>query len=233
MSGAKDWIAFWDAPHSIYVNARHFDVHYRDVAEGIVRLIPRDGLRLLDFGCGEAIHADKVAARVKELYLCESAGTVRDNLKRRFGALGNVSVISPEEMEALPDASLDMIVANSVAQYLKPDELDRLLREWRRLLAPGGSLILADIIPPDVGAASDVAALINYAGRNGFLFPAIVGLIKTALSDYRTTRARLGITTYTEPDIRARIEAAGYAAEKLARNIEHNPARMSFRCNPK
>ena len=27
-----DWIAFWDSEHSIYVNARHRDVHYRTIA---------------------------------------------------------------------------------------------------------------------------------------------------------------------------------------------------------
>ena len=35
-----DWASFWDRPHSIYVNARHFDVHYRDIAEGIIAQLP-------------------------------------------------------------------------------------------------------------------------------------------------------------------------------------------------
>src|SRR5438132_1246843 len=30
-----DWIAFWDSAHSIYVNARHRDVHYRTIAQDI------------------------------------------------------------------------------------------------------------------------------------------------------------------------------------------------------
>ena len=31
-----DWIAFWDSEHSIYVNARHRDVHYRTIAQDTV-----------------------------------------------------------------------------------------------------------------------------------------------------------------------------------------------------
>lgn len=29
----SDWRSFWDNAHSIYVNARHKDVHYREIAE--------------------------------------------------------------------------------------------------------------------------------------------------------------------------------------------------------
>jgi len=35
MAAMSDWRSFWDSNHSIYVNARHKDVHYREVAEGI------------------------------------------------------------------------------------------------------------------------------------------------------------------------------------------------------
>ena len=31
----SDWSSFWDSKHSIYVNARHKDVHYRRIAEQI------------------------------------------------------------------------------------------------------------------------------------------------------------------------------------------------------
>ncbi len=55
-----DWIAFWDSEHSIYVNARHRDVHYRLIAEHIREHVP-PGATVLDYGCGEALHADIVA----------------------------------------------------------------------------------------------------------------------------------------------------------------------------
>ena len=35
-----DWIAFWDSEHSIYVNARHRDVHYRTIAQDIRAALP-------------------------------------------------------------------------------------------------------------------------------------------------------------------------------------------------
>jgi len=232
MAALSDWRSFWDGEHSIYVNARHKDVHYRDIAEGIVGFVPGPQARVLDFGCGEALHADKVAAAAGEVLLCESAATVRAGMAARFAGNPRIKVCAPEELETRPSGSLDLIVANSVAQYLSAAELERLLALWRRLLAPGGALIVADIIPPDVGALSDVVALLRYAARHGFLLAALVGLARTAASPYRKLRNQLGIAQYTEADFMQRLRTAGYAAERLKHNLEHNPARMSFRARP-
>ena len=225
----SDWRSFWDSDHSIYVNARHKDVHYREIAEQIAAFVPGPDARVLDFGCGEAIHADKVAAVAGEVLLCDAAPSVRAAMAQRFAGNSRIKVIAPEEVEALPSASLDLIVANSVAQYLSRPELARLLDLWRRLLAPGGALIVADVIPPDVGAVSDVTALLRYAQANGFLVAALAGLARTAVSPYRKLRAKLGISQYSEAEFKAKLNAAGFTSERLARNMEHNPARMTFR----
>jgi hypothetical protein len=95
-------------------------------------------------------------------------------------------------------------------------------------LAPDGRLVIGDVIPPDVGAASDVLALLRYAARRGFLTAALLGLARTAISPYRRIRARLGIGCYSEADFLARLAGAGYAAQRAKRNLEHNPARMTF-----
>ena len=229
----NNWISFWNSQHSIYVNARHFDVHYRDVADRMLQLEPGRTANVLDFGCGEAIHADRVAARVGQLYLCEAAPRVREHLRERFGRLANVKVIGPEELASLPAGSLNLIIANSVAQYLTRAELDALLQTWRKLLSADGRLILADVVPPGVSPVSDVLALLRYAWSNGFLPAAFLGLARTVLSPYRRIRAQLGITTYTEQEITRKIDAAGFRTERLPFNFEHQPARISFVARPR
>ena len=228
----SDWRSFWDSEHSIYVNARHKDVHYREIADQIAAFVPGPAARVLDYGSGDAIHADRVAAVAAEVTLCDAAPSVRASMASRFAGNPRIKVISPEEVAALPDGRLDLIVTNSVAQYLTEDELTRLLAMFRRLLAPGGTLIFADVIPPDVGALSDVTALLRYAAKHGFLFAALVGLAKTTVSPYRKIRSTLGITQYTEAQFMRKLTEAGFAAERLARNMEHNPARMTFRARP-
>ena len=232
MAAMTDWRSFWDSEHSIYVNARHKDVHYRDIAEAIVGFVPGPQARVLDFGCGEATHADEVAKVAASVLLCDAAPSVRASMAERFAGNPRIKVISPEEAERLREASVDLIVANSVVQYLSAAELDRMLGVWRKLLAPGGTLIVADVIPPDVGKLSDIAALLRYARRNGFLPAAFLGLARTAVSPYRKLRSQLGIAQYTEAAFMARLKATGFSAERLPRNMEHNPARMTFRARP-
>jgi SAM-dependent methyltransferase len=224
----SDWIGFWNSEHSIYVNARHLDLHYQDIADHFVALGFDPAARILDYGCGEAVHADRVAARAGALWLCEASSRVRDNLRSRFRDVNNIRVTEPDEIQALPDGAFDLIVANSVVQYWTPQELDATLRTWRRLLAPAGRLVLADVIPPGLSPLRDALALLRYAAQRGFLLAAIAGLFRTAFSPYRRLRSELGITTYEEADIIAHLRKAGLMPQRLPYNFEHQPRRMSF-----
>ena len=67
-----DWISFWNSDHPIYVNARHRDVHYRGIADDVAAYVP-PGATVLDYGCGEALHAELIAAKAGRLILCEAA----------------------------------------------------------------------------------------------------------------------------------------------------------------
>jgi SAM-dependent methyltransferase len=223
------WREFWDSAHSIYVSERHKDVHYRDVAEQLAAFVPKPDARVLDHGSGEAVHADLVAAAGRELLLCDSAASVRASITARFAGNPKIKVIAPEEVERLPDASLDLVFANSLVQYLSAAELEHMLALWRRLLAPNGVLIVADVIPPDVGALSDGLALLRYAAAHGFLGAALIGLARTALSRYRRLRSELGIARYSEAEFLGKLRTTGFSPERLSKNVEHNPARMTFR----
>jgi SAM-dependent methyltransferase len=222
-----DWIAFWNSKHSIYVNARHRDVHYHGIARDIRAHVPA-GARVLDYGCGEALHADLIAASARALTLCEAAPMVRAALTRRFGAHATIEVRAPEEVAALPAGSFDIIVMHSVAQYLTRGELDVLLALFQRLLGVDGLLILGDVIPPHVSAATDATALLRFAATNGFLGAAVVGLVRTLASDYWRLRSRLGLTRYSEIAMIEKLAGAGFCGHRAGANIGHNPARMTF-----
>jgi SAM-dependent methyltransferase len=232
MGAMSDWRSFWDSTHSIYVNGRHKDVHYREIADQIAAFVPGPGARVLDYGCGEAIHADRVAAVAAQVLLCDQAPSVRAAIAARFAADARIRALAPQEVEKLPDGSLDLIVANSMTQYLTPAELDRVLGLWRRLLAQSGMLIVGDVIPPDAGTLTDVMALMRYAAANGFFAAALWGLVRTAASPYSRLRSRIGVTRYTQSAFLQKLEAAGFTAERLPRNLEHNAARMTFRARP-
>src|SRR5215471_12725361 len=224
----RDWISFWDSQHSIYVNARHFDVHYRTIAEMIVRHVPSSDAVVMDFGCGEALHADRVAAACRRLILVDAATKVRSGLVARFSGNRNIEVRAPAELADLSDRSIDLAVMHSVAQYLTSAEFSALLVLFRRLLRPGGLLLIGDVIPPQVSAFTDAVALLNYGAANGFLFAAIGGLLRTAASNYTKLRSRIGITLYTEAEMLRKLAAAGFTATRAEANVGPNPARMTF-----
>jgi SAM-dependent methyltransferase len=242
MNEPRDWVSFWNAPHSIYVSARHLDVHYRLIADHVASVIAAENAdacrfaadtAVLDYGCGEALHASAVAQGVARLILCDAAPRVRAALVERFAANPTIAVRSPEEVEGLADASLDFVVMVSVAQYLDPALLDRLLRLFRRLLKPDGRLVVADVIPPAVSPLTDAAALLRLAWANGFFGAALAGLARTAFSDYRKLRSTLGLTHYDERQMIEKLARAGFAAKRADANVGHNPARMTFIATPR
>jgi SAM-dependent methyltransferase len=222
------WRDFWNQDTPIYANERHKTLHYRGIARDIVALIPSPDAVVLDHGCGEATAADRVSAACGKLLLCDAAPLVRQRLLERFREVPNVQVLSAEGVGDLPDASLDLVVSNSVLQYLSRAELDASLALWRAKLKDDGLLVVADVIPPDVSPVTDAKALLRFAWEGGFVIAAASGLVRTALSDYRTLRNRLGLSHYTETGMLGILERAGFTAERRARNIGHNPARMTF-----
>lgn len=228
-----DWLSFWDRPHSIYVSARHRDIHYRLIAQELADLVPSRQACVLDYGSGEALHADLLAAAAGELLLCDGAPSVRAALAARFAGAAKIRALSPADVERLPDGSVDFIVLHSVAQYLPPEQTQARLALFRRLIKPDGVLLVSDIIPPHVGTVADVAALLRFAAGNGFFFAALVGLARTLFSDYRRLRKNVGLTHYGEAAMIQRLEAAGFAAQRAAKNIGHNQARMAFVARPR
>ena len=227
------WLTFWDSAHSIYVNARHRDVHYRLIAQQIAALVPSPQARVLDYGCGEALHADLVAAAASELMLCEGAPRVRAGIAARFAGNAKIRAVAPEDVERVADRSFDLIVLHSVAQYLTPDELAKLFALFHRLLNADGVLVVSDVIPPDVAASTDAWALLRFGAANGFFIAAVIGLVRTVLSDYWRLRTRYGLTRYGEAAMTEKLAAAGFSAQRAPQNIGHNQARMAFIARPR
>jgi SAM-dependent methyltransferase len=128
----------------------------------------------------------------------------------------------------MDEKSVDLVVMNSVAQYMSASELDAAFAVVRRLLKPGGRLVLGDILRPEVGMGRDVTALLRFAAAHGFLRDALIGLVSTALSDYRQLRARVGLQRYSEAEMIEKLKAAGFTASRALANIGHNPWRMTF-----
>jgi ubiquinone/menaquinone biosynthesis C-methylase UbiE len=223
-----DWIDYYDSTHTIYASKLHRDLHFQLIAHDIVGYITSPDAVVLDYACGEALSAAKVAEACAKLYLAEPAPGVRGRLISRFAPNTRIRVRSLEDLRKMTEHSIDLVVMNSVAQYMTPRELDSAFATIRRLLKSSGRLVVGDVLRPEVGMVRDVIALLRFAARHGFLRDAVIGLVSTALSDYRQLRSRVGLQRYSEADMIAKLAKSGFTAARVPVNIGHNPWRMTF-----
>ena len=223
------WLRFWDRPNAIYANDRHRAVHYSRIADDIIAVLPpRPGLRVLDFGCGEARDAGRIAAWTGRLYLYDAAPSVRLGLADRLAGNPSIEILDDDGLARLPDRSIDVATVCSVLQYVDRGAVPGILRQFRRLLAEDGLLVLADVIPPDCGVLDDVGSLLATAARHGFLVAAIGSLGATLVSDYRRVRGAVGLSTFDETEIRALLGEVGFDCERRPGNFGFNPARRTY-----
>lgn len=229
----KSWLDFWDRSHRIYVNDRHLQVHCRRVSDDILSLAPSPGDAVLDYGCGDALDAARVADRVRRLYLYDAAPEVRARLVRRFADHERIEVLDDAGLgDAVVAGAIDLMVVNSVLQYVPPEGFARLLATARRVLKPEGRLVLADVIPPGDTLVADTKGLLGFAWREGFFAAAVAGLVATFFSDYRRLRQKLGLQTYAEATMLRQLADAGFTAERRRPNFGFNQVRMTFVARP-
>ena len=227
-----NWRDYWNQDTPIYTSERHKLLHYRLIASDIIGLIPSPDAVMLDYGCGEALFADKIAAKCGRLYLSDAAPLVRERLNERFKGNERIVILSTDDVTDIADASLDLIVVNSLVQYLSLDEFRALLRLMHEKLKANGKLVLGDIIPPDISPLTDAKALLSFAWQGGFLRSAVTGLARTAFSEYRKIREEVGLAQYSEEEIVDLLKDAGFEPKRAERNIGHNQARMTFVARP-
>jgi ubiquinone/menaquinone biosynthesis C-methylase UbiE len=223
-----EWIDYYDSTHTIYASKLHRELHFQIIARDIIGYISSPDAVVLDYACGEALSAAKVADACAKLYLAEPAPGVRGRLIARFAPNTKIRVRSLDDLRNMEGQSIDLVVMNSVAQYMTPEELDSAFARASWLLKSSGRLVVGDILRPEVGMGRDVLALLKFASAHGFLTDALYGLASTALSDYRQLRTRVGLQRYSESEMIAKLERAGFAASRAENNIGHNPWRMTF-----
>jgi ubiquinone/menaquinone biosynthesis C-methylase UbiE len=121
---------------------------FRPWAEELVRrLEPREGIRALDAGCGTGVVTRLVAqaigpkGAVTGLDMNPAMLEIARGIPVEAGSAPITWVQSAADSVALPDATFDLITCQQMLQFA-PDRL-AVLREFRRLLAPGGRVAIA------------------------------------------------------------------------------------------
>jgi SAM-dependent methyltransferase len=225
----RSWLDFWNAPNAIYVSRRHQDVHYAKVLGGIRHFVPAGGTAtVLDWGCGDALAANDLAQACRTLLLYDRADTTRRRLLANFAGRPKICVLDDAELDAVAPASVDLIIVNSVVQYLDRRQFGDALRLFHRLLKSDGRLLLGDIIAPDTPLVGHVTTFLGFAWRNGFFIAAVIGLARNFVSPYRKLRRDAGYACYAVGEMLGLLDENGFVGERLTSNIAVSQLRSSY-----
>jgi cyclopropane fatty-acyl-phospholipid synthase-like methyltransferase len=225
----KSWLDFWNTPNAIYANSRHQQAHSAKVLDGVRGFVPAGGgAVVLDWGCGDALVADDLAQSCRTLLLFEAAVAIRQRLVANYANRPKIEVLDEAKLAAVAPASIDLIVVNSVVQYLSRQQFDDALGLFRRLLKNDGKLLLGDIVAPDTPQLGHVATFLRFAWQNGFFLAGLVSLTRNFTSPYRRLRRNAGFACYTAVEMLAALNDNGFVGERLPANIAVSPLRSSY-----
>lgn len=222
------WREYWDGEHKIFVNARHRVLYFEAIANEVAHFIPSPDAQVLDYGCGEALAADLLARKCDHLYLYDNGPKIEAALRKRYDDSDRITVLSEDGLAALPDATLDLFICHSIFQYMSVEECRAVVTIAAKKLKLGGKILVGDVMPPHVDTVADSLALLDFAYRGGFFFAALRGMFFKSFSKYWHKRSRVGLTTFSIPDMLRLLSIQGFEARRMEQNIGHNRARMTF-----
>jgi SAM-dependent methyltransferase len=104
------------------------------------------GLRILDIGCGAGHYAAELLARGAEVVGIDGSASVLAHARERLGDRAQLHLHDAEEpLDFIDDASFDGSVCALMLHHVT--NRARLLRELRRILRPGGWLLVSTSHP--------------------------------------------------------------------------------------
>lgn len=226
VSTSAGWNDYWE-------QLREGQQAFREQAEEYARALestvaPASDDRVLDFGCGFGFVADFLASRVGHIYLWDASANMRAHARANTAHHRNVHLIdlSDPAAGAASGVAFDLILVNSVLQYMRPDEAELWISRWRALLAPEGQIVLSDLIPPGHRLTTDLRDLLRFLARRRLL-SRLLPQASAELRRYWAARTADPLSRVSPEDLSRWAEKAGLGVQLLPRNLTHFTARYS------
>jgi SAM-dependent methyltransferase len=189
--------------------------------------------RVLDFGCGFGFVARLLAPHVSEVWFWDASENMRAEARRNTADVPNARLCDvPAALSEDGDRiawhgpAFDLILVNSVVQYMAREELLAWLGRWAAMLARGGKLVLSDLIPPNHRSASDVADLLRFGARNGSTLRAAADAVGGFHNYWRTSR-NVPLLRVDHGELVGQADASNLDVDILAANLTHLRKRWS------
>lgn len=216
------WRPYWDRLEERAI----FPV---EAADYVARVAATVGIpafaRVLDFGCGFGHVAALLAPGVREVAVWDASASMRRAARRRLAHLANVRILTGPE-PAPRAARFDLVLVNSVVQYMTPDEFHAWLDAAPARLVPDGRIVLSDLLTGDVNPVRELAELLWLCARGGVLLRILrEGFLE--LRHYTRARRARPLSQVDLDDLRQRAARRGLRMDVLPRNLAYRSARTS------
>jgi SAM-dependent methyltransferase len=222
---AGNWLTYWnELPHGGLLFTPESEEYVRNLKTAFP---PQKSWRVLDFGCGYGSISAGLCLSVGAMHYWDASENMRSLAAEALHRYPNTRPIDLAEPLRLPeDLRFDLIVVNSVIQYMKPHEFSGWLRTWKSLLAPEGRLVISDVTPPHRGILGDLLALFRFSLRHRYLMAAL----RTVFAErarYQQTANAHPLLKLTREQLTNEAQQAGLAVSFLPRNLTHFPGRIT------
>jgi hypothetical protein len=167
--------------------------------------------------------AEVLATAAKTVYVYDHVDATLQSALQRV-SLPNVVEFDP----ANPGSTrFDLIVVNSVIQYMSPDVLAGWLQRWRKWVDEDGAISITDVAEASPSLLREGVEFFWLALRSGVLLDA-VKFARENSARYRSTRAGSELATFDETRLRRLAEAARLDLEREPKNLAYQSGRSSF-----
>lgn len=225
---AHDWAAYCNGVNDKRIFADEAGDHVARLRE-VVPLRATDVV--LDFGCGFGYVLVLLARHVGRVAYWDAAANVLRRAGDRVAHLPHVEMVDLAEGRPAPDRIYDLVLVNSVVQYMQRAELAGWLARWRSMLRDDGRLVVSDVPTPDLSTWEELTDMLAFAERRGFLWAAVRDGFREA-GRYARTRRRLSLLCLTPDELAALAMEAGLSPELLPANLTHRSGRFSMLLRP-
>ncbi|MEI8110359.1 MAG: class I SAM-dependent methyltransferase [Chitinophagia bacterium] len=205
----SDWLSFWSKNPKLFgIVMQKNAVYFADKL--LKRKVIQSTHRLLDIGCGPGFLAEQLQDKVSGYYGVDISENCIQTCRKKFEGKTNIQFMqidSADNENSLAyfeknTIQFDVIVILSVVQYFSDiAKVEVLLSNCKKILAPNGKIILADVIQTEKGLLKDAFSVLVDSIQKNYFMSFLRFLYEARFSKYNELRIKNNLLNIPEEAI--------------------------------
>ena len=132
-------LEYWDNVHKDYDRAT---IKVDDWLEKFDDIIMGTQKPILDLGCGGGNDTLYLISKGKQVISCDQSPSAINNIRKNFPEVFDAKCFNMLDGLPFEDEAFDVVIADLCLHYFLKSDTEKILNDIRRILTPGGHLIL-------------------------------------------------------------------------------------------